>query len=173
MKCGSVHSIPGELVFLDLHVELKTPMASVCASQVKPVTPLCPTSAHSMNVHKGWPSTVKDRIVRLAASESCKSEGVSVLCSRYQMANTHPFTMQILRRNKEIRKKPTQDVPVANLVLRYHPIFRLAATIVLALVPFPVAEYGFGLRCGWTNALPSLESLIQRHNKIWEAASHG
>ena len=170
VKCESVHSAPSAFIFLDLLVRFQLPRVSVCASQGKPVTPLCPSSAHSWSVHGGWPKGVRNRICRLSSSNPAS---LALLRHRYEMANTHPVTLNLF--NEELVEKPCQPVQrvgsTATLVLRYHPVFRLAVSRALSAVPVPV-ELNLNLRVGWANALPSMDSLVQCHNKKWELCSH-
>jgi hypothetical protein len=77
IKCESVHLLNSSFVFLDLNIALASPNLIVVASQVKPITPLCPTSAHAPNVHSSWPSSVCNRIHTLSLGDE---QALSLSC---------------------------------------------------------------------------------------------
>ena len=113
---------------------------------------------------------VRNRILTLSGGQQ---SSLAKLYYRYEMANTHPVTMNLFKRmqvdSSSQTKRKTDNT--ATMVLRYHPVFRLALSRALSLVPVP-AEIGLPLRIGWANALPSMDSLVNSHNKKWEHCSH-
>jgi hypothetical protein len=174
----AVNAIGHECVFLDLQLTVASPRLLICASQVKPVTPLCPTSAHNFNVHRGWPSAVIDRISSLSGGSD---ESLSVLYRRYQYANTHPYTLALFKSCAVARKsaqvKPKSVSSLSNcdtrsrcpFVLRYHPLFKVAFGRTLKRVPVP-PELNVRVMPAWRNALPSV---IGHLNRCSRSALHG
>ena len=120
-----------------------------------------------MGVHRGWPGGVRTRISRLSNQDP---QACIKLLDRYALANAHPFTMDRLRDVNCTKNPSRQEQKHATIALRYHPVFRLAASRTIALVPLP-PEYGWKLRIGWANALPSLDSIVNNVNRRREIVS--
>ena len=166
VKCESVHSVGSpSFVFLDMQLTLESSRIRADPSQVKPVTPLCPSSAHSPGVHRSWPPAVASRICRISTS---KHEQLCVLYTRYLHANAHSFTLEVFRKLLDgyspARVPNGSDNPVTVMVLRYHPRFFRAFKRDLQLAPVP-PEVGIRLLAAWRNALPSLASTYAKHNR--------
>ena len=104
----------------------------------RPITPLCPTSAHLPAIHSSWPNGVAGRVHVLSGGSNAS---LVKLQTRYAEAGTHPFTMSILYNwNAGDRSHGRLVPPKANkmpFVLRYHPLFRHAFNRAIALVPPP------------------------------------
>ncbi len=58
-------------------------------------------------------------------------------------------------------ESPQNTLP---FVCRFHPAFRRAFSRALRLVP-PPSEMNVSLRASWKNALPSVNSLVEAHNR--------
>lgn len=161
--CESVNSVGKQLTFLDLSVRVLVTFCCVSASQHKPVTPLCPTSAHFPSVHKSWPNSVSRRVHILSGGDWSEHK---LLCSRYQLACAHPYTLKLFETWTDLQPArsiaPVLEGPaLVPFVLRYHPCTRWALWRTMQLVPVP-QELNIVLRPSWRNALPSLQALIRR-----------
>ena len=158
--CESIHSVDRvPVTFLDLLIEVVVPKLIITASQSKPLTPLCPSSAHNHAIHKSWPKAVAKRIYTLSGSSS---DSVDHLVSRYTHACAHPMTISLLH-NWNVAVVPSQtrmELKKYPFVMRYHPCFKHAFEQALLRVPPPL-ELQVCLMPGWKNALPSLLGLIQ------------
>ena len=175
VKCESVHSVGSQLQFLDLDIVVSAPTLSIQAAQNKPITALCPSSAHASFVHMSWPSAVCTRACRLSDDAV---EAHSTLCKRYQEANAHPGTLALFRRwapklsqsyDSSLLKcssdsKSPSELASSIFVMRYHPVFRQAFYSALRVVP-PPPELQLSVMPAWRNALPSLQNVVETHSK--------
>lgn len=174
--CEGVFSCGTTFEFLDLSVHVfaraacDSPRFRVTAAQNKPLTPLCPSSAHFGPVHKSWPAAVANRTSVLSGNSL---DSHLLLCSRYRSVCTHTYTLNLLEgwkpqacaslESKEAEKSDgTRKVP---FVFRYHPCVAYAMNRTLKLVP-PPPELCLRPRASWRNSLPSLHSLINRANRV-------
>ena len=168
-----VYSVGKSCVFLDLSIGITTPFLTIAASQVKPVTPLCPTSCHNMGVHRSWPSAVANRVFKLSGESG--EQTLKVLSKLYEHANSHPYTLAVLRScslslcssdrfRGNGKRLDTDNYSRVPCVMRYHPIFKLAFRRALRSVPAP-PELGIRLVPAWRNALPSLCGFINHTNR--------
>ena len=157
-----VYSPGKDLVFLDLAIQVRVPRFAVAASQVKPVIPLCPSSAHNPEVHRGWPLSVSTRIHTLSKRDDIAC--LDVLYNRYLMANSHPFTCALFKcaQNRlfepRVSKLP-DDRKFCPFVLRFHPAFHEAFKRAVWLVP-PPPELNIRVGVAWRNALPSIAGSV-------------
>lgn len=158
--CESVHSVGQEpCSFLDLEIVVQVPSLYIQASQHKPITPLCPTSAHQPAIHKSWPKSVAYRVHTLSG---VNPQAVSTLIDRYKHAGSHRSTIKVLRSWQSVsgsRLEPMQKLKLP-FVLRYHPLFKFAFNKAIKLVPPPV-DFNLHVFAGWKNALPSLSGMAQ------------
>ena len=161
--CEGIHSVGSEpCSFLDLLIDGVLPKLAITAAQQKPVTPLCPTSAHVESIHLSWPNAVANRVYQLSG---CNPLAVFKLIHRYQYAGSHPLTLSVL---SKWTPRPIADTAPGNhlnqhrmpFVMRYHPCFRLAFYRTIRMVPPPI-ELGLSVFPCWKNALPSLTGLVQ------------
>jgi len=175
--CESVHSVGqerdpvgpnqggqtsnGSCSFLDLQIDVVVPQMQVIASQHKPLTPLCPSSAHIQSIHLSWPKAVANRVYTLSGSSPV---AVQKLIHRYKSAGAHPLTLKVLNNwhpsPPDSRSQPAQQGARMPFVFRYHPLFRHAFYRTMTLVP-PPPELGLKIFSGWRNALPSLNGIVQ------------
>jgi hypothetical protein len=160
--CESVHSV-GQMpcIFLDLLITVARPRLHIVASQHKPITPLCPSSAHLPSIHKTWPRGVAKRIFTISGGER---SSIDLLESRYQKAGAHPLTVHTIRNWQPNVPSSSRDLVSKNsrmiFILRYHPVFRHAFWQTSKLV-VPPAELQTCLFASWKNALPSLKGIVQ------------
>ena len=161
MVCEGIHSVGSELVsFLDLSIEVVVPCLSITALQSKPLTPLCPTSAHIQSIHESWPKAVAKRVYTLSGKNLAS---VNQLVSRYTNACAHPLTVSLIENWDPAPVVPvrvTQELARFPFVMRYHPCFKLAYYEALKRVP-PPPDLNLVLMPGWRNSLPSLTGIIQ------------
>ena len=85
-----VYSSGSNFTYLDLDIHMTVAILEIEASQVEPVVPLCPTSAHAPCVHKSWPGAVCSLVFSLSDS---KPGALSTLRERYVAANAHHLTV--------------------------------------------------------------------------------
>lgn len=167
-----VYSAGTSLTFLDMDVEIldhdsvQEPRFEVCASQSKPLTPLCPTSAHFPAVHRAWPTAVAKRVSLLS---DLSFESHQFLCQRYCLACTHNYTQKLLddwspgdKSQGELRAP--DSAPRIPFVFRFHPCNSFAFSRALNLLP-PPEGIGFRPIASWRNALPSLHGLVEKANR--------
>ena len=90
---------------------------------------------------------------------------LNILCKRYSTACAHNFTVSQLSswKQKSVDVNPDSRMLVP-LVLRYHPLFAKAVSAALAQVPVP-REACARVVPSWKNSLPSLQQMLQKHNK--------
>ena len=156
---------------LDLRVHLSHNNPIINPNFEKIPSPLCPTSAHAPHVHSSWPSGLASRAVRLSDNSE---ESLAKLIAQYSGIACDSIILERLQRPRGGPTKggtnPCDDsvlacsqAPCATCVLKYHPLLRAAAAGALRQTPLP-PSLGFNVRIAWRNALPSVESIISRHN---------
>jgi len=148
---------------LDLEISIVHNYLIVNPSFEKRPSPLCPTSAHAPHVHTSWPSGLASRAVSLSDS---KEEALRRLNLQYSNIPCDPLIVDRLSlraSNKQIGSLASSQVQVATCVLKYHPLLRHAVTAALKAVTIP-PTLGISVRVAWKNALPSVSSIIARHN---------
>jgi hypothetical protein len=158
-----VNSVSAQFTFLDLDIFVKVPELAIQASQVKHLTPLCATSAHSSGVHVSWPVAVCRRVCSLSDDPEAAQK---LLHRRYVDANAHPdICRAILEWMPRGVNASAHDLNMkrAVFVLRYHPVFAAAFRTALRKVP-PPPELELRLMAAWSNSLPSIASFINRGN---------
>jgi len=172
IKVEDIASVGKTFDYLDLSVVVLLPSLVLSASQHKPVTPLCATSAHNVSIHASWPRAVAKRVYTL----SCGDAGaLRVLSNRYRQKATHPYTQaqfdtfsqfpsslvsQPLKKNGSLESNQVR-IP---LVLRYHPLYKWVFHRALQIAP-PPQEHGIVLRASWKNALRSMSGTVQKVSK--------
>ena len=127
------------------------------------MSPLCPTSAHAPHVHSSWPTGLASRAVRLSDNSE---EAMRLLTSQYSRIACDPLIIDRLTNRastQQNRSLASSQLPLTTCVLKYHPLLRHAVAAALKEVAFP-PTLGFSIRIAWKNALPSVSSLITRHN---------
>jgi hypothetical protein len=151
--------------FLDMSISFSGDSLTIEATQCKPITPLCPSSAHHKNVHQSWPSSVCSRVYNISDS---KQAAMLKLCNRYKHANTHPETLKRFESWSPSPRKAMvnsgSDPTRKPFVLRYHPLLPRVLQRALTSTPIPV-ECGLRIMPAWQNALPSLGSIIAKCNR--------
>ena len=172
-ECRSVGSHAKHVEHLDVTVSFVGSSICVIPTQGKPITPLCPSSGHAPHVHFAWPRGVVNRMCDLTSStsEQTLSSVCNKLVGRYNNANAHPYTVQILESACAAVLKPLQPAPqcivpkkVGALVLHYHPVFRHALAHAFRIAP-PPSSLGFRIVIAWKNQLPSIASYISVCNR--------
>ena len=150
------------------HSPCDQPRFVITASQSKPLTPLCPSSAHYPAVHTSWPKAVAKRIHTLSGGDM---NSHIVLCNRYRSVCTHSYTQNTLdgwnphacSKDSE-SKRWDSSAPFVPFVFQYHPCTSYSLYRALKLVP-PPREVLFNPRVCWRNRLPALRALVQKANK--------
>ena len=150
-----------QLQHLDLEVSIADASVGVSPALAKIPIPLSPSSAHPPHIHGAWPSAVFQRISKLSDNSSI---ALSKLKANYRTAGADAFTMQRLRHLVPRSIAPTVELELVPIVLRYHPAFRGPVAHALKQLPLP-ASMPFKMVPSWTNALPSLQTHIARHNE--------
>ena len=148
----------------------------ICTASVYCKVPICTAcwllqSSHAPHVHSSWPSGLASRAVRLSDNSE---ESLAKLIAQYSGIACDSIILERLQRPRGGPTKggtnPCDDsvlacsqAPCATCVLKYHPLLRAAAAGALRQTPLP-PSLGFNVRIAWRNALPSVESIISRHN---------
>lgn len=168
-KIEGIASVGKSLEYLDLSICVQVPRLQVCASQHKPITPLCATSAHAPSIHSSWPKAVAKRVLSLSGGDI---GALSTLSNRYRSKATHIYTQNQFDRFVQdpsllTMKKQTcsslesNQVHFVPLVLRFHPLFQWVVKQTLARVP-PPPEFNIELRVSWKNAMKSMAGVVQK-----------
>ena len=151
---------------LDLHVHFSHNHLQVNPSFDKIPSPLCPTSAHAPHVHSSWPAGLASRALSLSDN---REEALRRLISQYSAIHCDPRIVdRFSKRDCPISTQHNRSLArsqetLVTCVLKYHPLLRHAVTAALKEVALP-ESLGFSIRIAWKNALPSVSSLIARHN---------
>ena len=142
----------------------------VTPSQIKVLTPLCPTSAHIANVHDSWPKSLVHRFKCISTHDLELS--LSRLHDRYRNANSHPQTLSnIAHAIRELLNPgpPTDRTrqEFFSIVCGYHPVFKNAMKRALKTVQ-PPASLNKRVLLSWRNVLPSIGSHVVafRYNEL-------
>ena len=147
---------------LDLRVHVSYNDLIIKPTFEKIPSPLCPTSAHAPHVHSSWPSGLASRAVRLSDNSE---ESLANLIAQYSGIACDSIIIERLQRPRTQHNSvlASSQVSCATCVLKYHPLLRAAAAGALRQTPLP-PSLGFTIRIAWKNALPSVASIISRHN---------
>ena len=147
---------------LDLQVQLEANTIVCSPLLVKSPIPLCPTSAHAPHVHTAWPRAVKDRVLSLSGDPI---EAETRLMQQYKSVPAHPLVFSRLASKKTSKQTKTHEAAdrIA-CIIKYHPVLKRALASALREHPVP-KQLDFSIFTGWRNALPSLATYSNYHNK--------
>jgi len=149
------------VTMLDLDVFLRGGQLHTQPSLDKVPLPLCPSSCHGLQVHRAWPRALANRIHVLSKGDRSCSEK---LVSLYEEANAHPFSVAIMQRFRPRVEPRAHDSTFSVMcILRFHPVFKQALGIALKYAP-PPASLEFSIRSSWRNGLPSISTMLEKHN---------
>ena len=165
-----MHCVSQSFEFLDLKVTLSHPQVTIEASQSKPVTPLCHTSAHSHNVLTSWPNSVCNTVHVLSGGSKTPAKSqlaLAKLYRRYKHAHAHPATLNLIRKWQPTAKVGNAGSARDSLLvcpMRYHPVVQHSLYVANKLAP-PPSDLRIRVMGAWRNALPSLAGVINGRNK--------
>ena len=166
IECRQIGSYENPVDFLDVTLSMSDCKVFVRPTQVKPLTPLCPTSAHAFSVHSGWPKAI---VYRAAAISTCGLQNTfSTMQDRYSRANAHKYTLALLSdaiqtHSSSQPSPPSSSNPHASnpdplfaIVCGFHPVFRVAVNRALSTFP-PPRSFNRKVCVSWKNVLPMLD----------------